>query len=454
MESSNELGEEKIGKLLLKFSIPAVIGMVVNGLYNVIDRLFVGKGVGPLGQAATTVAFPIPIVILAFGLLFGIGAAATISIRLGQNKKEEAEHILANAMVLIILSSIILTILGLIFLNPLLLLFGASPEVMPYARDFVSIILWGSLLQNFGFGMNHIIRASGDPKTSMYTMLIGALINIALNPLFIFVFKLGIKGSALATVISQAVSSIWVLTYLLSDRSLLKIKVKNFIPKIHIIKQIFSIGLSPFLMQLASSVITIILNISLKTYGGDNALAAMGIVNSIAMLILMPVFGINQGSQPIIGYNYGAKKYDRVVHTLKLTIIAAVSVATFGFLMIQLFSKAIISQFSGNDENLLELGVLFLRVWLVMLPIVGFQIVSSNYFQAIGKAKISIFLSLSRQVIVLIPVLIILPKFFGLTGLLAAGPTADIIATLLTLYMLFKEMKHIKLLYPKTELTQ
>jgi len=442
--ASNNIGEERIGKLLLSFSIPAIIGMVVNALYNVIDRLFVGKGVGPLGQAATTVAFPIPIVMFAFAMLIGIGAAASVSIKLGQKNQAEAEHILGNAFVLIILTSVSITILGLIFLDPMLVLFGASEEVMPLARDFVSILLAGTLLQNLGFGMNHIIRASGDPKTSMYTMLIGALVNIMLNPLFIFVFKLGIKGSALATIISQAVSTIWVMSYFLGGRSLLKIRKVNFKLNIGIVNQIFSIGMSPFLMQIAAAGVTIILNFRLKTYGGDDALAAMGIVNSIANFILMPVFGINQGAQPIIGFNYGAKKYDRVIKTLKLAIIAGTCISTFGFLVTQLFPRAIISQFSGNDEQLLDLGVLFLRFMLFMLPIIGFQIVSANYFQAIGKAKISIFLALSRQVLVLIPVLLILPNFFGLLGVAAAGPTADFIASLLTLYMLAAEMKHMK----------
>lgn len=442
MDTTNPIGQEKIGKLLLQFSIPAIIGMIVNALYNVIDRFFVGKWVGSLGQAATTVAFPIPIVILAFGLLIGIGAAATISIKLGQNKKDEAEHILGNAMVLIIISSTIITILGLIFLDPLLVLFGASEEVMPLARDFVTIILMGGLLQNFGFGLNHIIRGSGDPKTSMYTMLIGAIINSILNPLFIKVFGLGIRGSALATVVSQAVSSVWVLSYLLSSRSLLKVHFKYFKPEVHIIRQIFSIGMSPFLMQLAASVITILLNQSLKTYGGDEALAAMGIINSIANLILMPVFGVNQGAQPIIGFNYGAKKYARSIQTLKLAIIAGTAITTFGFLLIQIFPAPIIGQFSGDDKTVLNLGVQGLRSYLVMLPIIGFQIVSANYFQAVGKARISIFLALSRQVIVLIPVLLILPRFLGLSGVWAAGPVADFTASILTFVMLVREVEH------------
>jgi len=450
VETANPIGQEKISKLLLQFSIPAIIGMVVNALYNLIDRFFVGKYVGSMGQTATTVAFPIPIVILAFGLLIGIGAAATVSIKLGQNKKDEAEHILGNAMVLVITSSILISILGLIFLDPLLVLFGASVEVMPLARSFVRIILMGALFQNFGFGMNHIIRGSGDPKTSMYTMLIGAILNSILNPLFIHVFNLGIRGSALATVVSQAVSTIWVLSYLLSSRSLLKIHVKYFKLDTHIIEQIFSIGMSPFLMQLAASVVTIILNQSLKNHGGDEALAAMGIINSIANLILMPIFGVNQGAQPIIGFNYGAKKYSRSIHTLKLAIIAGTCISTLGFLLIELFPGPIIGQFSGDDATVFNLGIQGLRSYLVMLPLIGFQIVSANYFQAVGKAKISIFLALSRQVIVLIPVLLILPNIFGLSGIWAAGPTADFTASILTFIMIHREVKHTRKLTAST----
>ena len=452
MDRSRLLGEEKIGKLLLNFSIPAIVGMVVNALYNVVDRIFVGKGVGPLAISATSVAFPIPIIIMAFGMLVGIGAAATVSIKLGQNKRDEAEHILGNAFTLVVAASIFVTVLGLVFINPLLKLFGASPEVFPLAKQFVTIILIGAVLQNIGFGLNNLIRASGDPRTSMFTMLIGAFLNFIFNPLFIFVFGLGIRGSALATIVSQSVCSVWVLRYFTSHRSLLRLKIHYLAPVWSNIRQIFAIGMSPFLMQLAACVITIIFNNSLAVYGGDTALAAMGIINSVANLILMPIFGINQGSQPIIGYNYGAKNYARAIKALKLAALAATAISTAGFILTELFPEAIINAFSSSNADLLQKGTYGIRIFLLMLPIIGFQIVSSNFFQAIGKAQISIFLSLSRQVIILLPLLLILPGLFHLTGIWAAGPVSDFLSSVLTALLLLRELRRLANTDPGTGL--
>lgn len=443
MDRSKQLGEESIGRLLWKFSIPAIVGMLVNALYNIIDRIFVGKGVSELAITAITVAFPISTVIMAFGMLIGIGAAATVSIKLGQQNKKEAEHILGNALVLIIIASLFVTTFGLIFLEPLLKIFGASEQALPLAKQFTTIILIGTVLQNVGFGMNNMIRSEGNPKIAMITMLMGAILNTIFNPIFIFGLHLGIRGSAMATIISQTVCSIWVLSYFMSKKSTLKLKKENLKLSSHIVKQIFAIGLSPFLMQLAASVITIVLNNDLGSYGGDKAIAAMGIINSVTMLILMPIFGINQGSQPIIGYNYGAKNFDRVKKTLKLAVMAATVLCVVGFTAVQLFPGAIINVFSNADAELLSIGTSGIRIFLAMIPIIGFQIVSSNYFQAVGKAKISIFLSLSRQVIVLLPLLLILPHFLNLTGVWMAGPTADFIASVLTAILLFREMRHL-----------
>lgn len=443
MDRSKQLGEQSVGKLLWKFSIPAIVGMLVNALYNIIDRIFVGRGVGSLGISATTVAFPISIIIMAFGMLVGIGAAATVSIKLGQKKKEEAEHILGNAFTLLIIISILVTILGLIFEEPLLIMFGASKEVLPLAKEFITIILIGVLLQNIGFGLNNIIRSEGNPKMAMMTMLIGAVLNTIFNPIFIFGLHLGIKGSALATIVSQAVCSIWVLSYFMGRKSTLKLRAKNLSPNSNIIKQIFAIGMSPFLMQLGASAINIIFNKSLQNYGGDTAIAAFGIINSVTMLILMPIFGINQGCQPIIGYNYGAKNFDRVKKALKLAILAATTISTAGFIFIELFPRAIISVFTSNDVNLLNIGSSGIRIFLIMMPVIGFQIVSSNYFQAIGKAKISIFLSLSRQIIILLPLLLILPGFLKLMGVWVAGPSADLLSSVITGIFLFRELRHL-----------
>lgn len=445
MDRSKQLGEEKVGKLLLKFSIPAIVGMLVNALYNIVDRIFVGKGVSELAITAITVAFPISIIIMAFGMLVGIGAAATVSIKLGQKRKDEAEEILGNAFTLIIIVSLGVTILGLIFMEPLLKIFGASEAALPLAKQFISIILIGALLQNVGFGLNNIIRSEGNPKMAMSTMLIGAILNTIFNPIFIFVLHTGVRGSALATIVSQTVCSIWVVQYFTKGKSTLKLKTKNFKLKKGIVRQIFSIGLSPFLMQLAASIITIILNKGLATYGGDTAIAAMGIINSVSMLILMPIFGINQGAQPIIGFNYGAKNFARVKNALKLAILAATTISTTGFILVELFPRQIIGIFiSGKGSELLTIGSRGIRIYLMMLPIIGFQIVSSNYFQAVGKAKISIFLSLSRQVIVLLPLIIILPQILKLDGVWIAGPSSDFIASIITGMFLIRELRKLE----------
>ncbi|MFZ5968010.1 MAG: MATE family efflux transporter [Bacillota bacterium] len=443
MDHSKQLGESKVSELLLKFSIPAIVGMMVNALYNVVDRIFIGRGVGSLGIAGITIGFPIMIVMMAFGMLIGIGATSLISIRLGERKKEEAELIAGNAMVLLILISLGISVLGLIFIDPLLLRFGASEAVLPYAKDYLTIILFGAVFQGIGFGMNNFIRAEGNPKIAMVTMMIGAILNTILDPIFIFLLGMGIKGAAYATILSQAVSALWVLHYFFGGKSMLKIHVQNLKLQMSIVLNIFAIGSAPFAMQIAASVLTIILNKSLQYYGGDVAISAMGIINSIVLLILMPIFGINQGSQPIIGYNYGAQKFDRVKEALKLAIMAATVIVTIGFIGTRLFPEQLIRLFNDKDPELIAFGAKGLKMFLLCLPIIGFQIVSSNYFQAVGKPKQSMFLSLSRQVLILIPAILILPRYFGLDGILMAGPAADFLSSLLTGTWLYMELKQL-----------
>jgi putative MATE family efflux protein len=443
MDRSKQLGEEKVSKLLLKFSIPAIVGMLVNALYNVVDRIFIGNGVGPLGIAGITIGFPIMLVIMAFGMLIGIGANSLISIRLGEQKKEEAELILGNAVVLLVGAAMLISSIGLIFIEPLLRVFGASAAVLPYAKDYLSIILWGTAAQTLGFGMNNFIRAEGNPRIAMFTMLIGAILNTVLDPIFIFVFGWGIKGAAAATVLSQVVSAAWVLYHFLGGRSTLKVHVKNLKLHLKIVVKIVTLGAAPFLMQLAASVLNAIMNKSLTIYGGDIAVSGMGIVMSITMLILMPIFGINQGAQPIIGYNYGARKYDRVKKALKLAILAATTISSIGFIVTRVFPSQLVAMFNRTDESLLDFGTRAISVYLVFLPIIGFQIVSANYFQAVGKPKHASFLSLSRQVLILIPALLILPRFFGLDGLLMAGPTADMISSIVTGIFLYRELRQL-----------
>ncbi len=443
MDYSKQLGEEKVSKLLLKFSVPAIIGMLVNALYNVVDRIFIGNGVGSLGIAGITIAFPLMLFIMACGMLIGIGANSLISIRLGEKKPEEAEQIMGNAVTLMILISLVVTVGGLVFIDPLLRVMGASAAVLPYARDYTVIILLGTVFQTIGFGMNNFIRAEGRPRTAMVTMLIGALINTVLDPLFIFVFHWGMKGAALATILAQLVSAIWVLHYFLSGSSYLKIRMRYLKLKSDIVLNIMAIGSAPFAMQLAAGLLTVIMNRALTTYGGDVAVSAMGVVNSVSVLFLMPIFGINQGVQPIIGYNYGARKFGRVREALKLGIISATAIVTVGFLVTRLFPREIVSLFNSQDAALIDLGARSVTFFLVFLPIIGFQVVSANYFQAIGKPKHAAFLSLSRQVLVLIPALLILPRFFGLDGVLMAGPVSDLIASVITGFFIFHELKHL-----------
>lgn len=441
MDRSKQLGEEKISKLLIKFSIPAIVGMLVNALYNLVDRIYIGRGVGSLGIGATTIAFPVMLIMMAFSMLIGIGANSLVSIRLGQNRKEEAEGIFGNAFVLLIVTSLILSIIGLIVLEPMLILMGASEQILPYAKDYMQIILLGGVFQSIGMGMNNFIRSEGNPKIAMYTMLVGALINTILDPIFIFAFHWGMKGAALATIIAQAVSAIWVIAYFLRGKSLLKIQRKNLSLKFTYIGSIITLGTAPFAMQIAASVLNLIMNKNLGVYGGDVAISGMGIVNSIVTLMIMPIFGINQGVQPIIGYNYGAQKYDRVKEAYRLAVILATVIVIIGWIVTRVFPEQIVMLFNNKDTELIAFGTFAIKRFLIFLPIVGFQIVSSNYFQAIGKPAHSALLGLSRQVLILIPALIILPKIFGLNGILSAGPLADIISSVLTGIFIFIEMK-------------
>lgn len=441
MDRAERLGQGKILPLLLEFSIPAIVGMLVQALYNVVDRIFVGNGVGPLGLAGLTVVFPVMLVQMAFSMLIGLGATALISIRLGEGRQEEAEQIMSNAFGMLILISLLLTVSGLVFLDPLIRLLGASEAVLPYSRDYLSIILYGGIFQAIGFGLNHMIRAQGNPKTAMATMLIGAITNTILDPIFIFVLGWGIKGAAFATVISQIISAVWVVTFFLQGKGQLHLDIRNaYKIKWSVVLQIISIGFAPFAMQLAASLLNLILNQSLAFYGGDLAISAMGIVFSVNTLFMMPIFGINQGSQPIIGFNYGAKQYRRVKETLFYAIGGATIIVTLGFLATRFIPVQLVSLFGRHDPELMDLGVQAMRTVMVMFPIIGYQVVGANYFQAVGKPKKAAFLSLSRQVLLLIPLLLILPRMWGLMGVFLAFPVSDIGSTILTTILLRREL--------------
>ncbi len=444
MDRSAELLNKSIGKLLWSFSLPAIVGMLVSSLYNVVDRIFVGRGIGSLAIAATTVALPIMTIMLAISIFIGVGTTALISIRLGQQKREEAEQIAGNGVAMLILLPLIFTAIFFAFSDKILIACGASAEVMPYARDFTYIVVLGGVFGSLGMGVNNFIRAEGNPKISMYTQILGAVVNIVLNYIFIFILKLGIKGSALATVSSQLVSAVWVMGYFYTGKSLVKIRLRNLQPRWAILSGIMAIGFAPFGLQLASSVQQIILNQTLLAYSGDLALSAIGIITSIATLLFMPVLGVSQGAQPIVGFNYGARQYHRVKETWKTAVLAATAISLAGFIAIRIWPVQLVGLFSQGDTVLTELTVHAILIYLAMIWIVGFQVISSTYFQAVGKARQAAVLSLSRQILFFIPALLILPHFWGLKGVWISAPTADVLAVCLTAVMMYFEMRNLE----------
>jgi len=444
-DNANRLGVDSIGKLLLHYSLPAIVGMTASSLYNVIDRIFIGNGVGPLAISGLALTMPLMILTAAFGAMIGAGASTMISIRLGQKRYIDATNILGNTLILNFIIGFAITVIGLLFLDPILLAFGASQATLPYARDFMQIILIANLFNHNFIGLNNVMRASGYPQKAMWSSLLTVFVNLCLAPLFIFVFHWGIKGAALATAIAQISGFIWVMIHFINKKHFLHFQSGFFKLKKRIIRDILSIGLSPFLMNVGASLIAMIVNISLAKYGGahsDMAIGAYGVVNSVALLFVMTVMGLNMGMQPIAGFNFGACQNERVRKVYKLTVIAATIITTFGFLITLLFPTAIVSAFT-NDAELIYHSKVALHYAMMMFPIIGFQMVTSNFFQSIGKASIAIFLSLSRQFIFLIPGLLILPHYWGLNGVWMAMPCSDILATITTALCVIKLNKKI-----------
>lgn len=444
MSNQKHLGDAPIGKLLLQYSIPAIIGMVVNALYNIVDRMFIGNipDIGSLAITGVGITMPIMTIVLAFGMLIGIGTTANISLNLGKGNRTTAEKLLGNAFTLSIIVGLAIAITGTIFANPILNLFGASENTLFYAKEYIGIILLGCTFNILSFALNSTVRADGNPKMSSITMVIGCGANIILDYLFIFVLNLGVKGAALATIISQAITFFIILYYYTAGNSNLKLKIENFKLKKHLVTMTFAIGIAPFATQIANSLVQVIANNALKTYGNDLAIGAMTVISSLNIIFMMPIFGINQGCQPIIGFNYGAKKYERAKEAFKYATIAACVICIIGFVSIQCFPTQIISLFN-SDPELTTLAIKGIRIYLLMMPVVGINIVATSYYQSIGKAKISMFVSLLRQVILLIPFTIILPKFIGLDGVWAAGACADSLSVIITLILLKKEFKQL-----------
>lgn len=439
------LGTEPIGKLLIKYSVPAIIGMMVNALYNVVDRMFIGNipGVGPMAITGLGVTMPIMTIILAFGMLIGIGATTNISIKLGQGKREEAEHIVGNSITLALIIGIILTVVGTIFSDSILKVFGASESTLIYAKSYMSIILLGTIFSISAMVFNNIIRGDGNPKLSAIIMAAGCATNIVLDAVLIFGFNMGIQGAALATIASQGLTAIWGFSYYLKGKSNLKFKKTSLKLDMNIVKMIFAIGSAPFAMQLATSLVQVISNNALRTYGSDLAIGAMATISSIVMIFLMPSFGLVQGMQPIVGFNYGAKNYDRAIKTFKLSLLSSSVFFIVGALLIQFVPQVLVGMFN-RDPQLMDITVNGLRKYAFALPIIGISIVGTNYIQSSGKAKIAMVLSLLRQVILLVPMILILPKFFGLNGVWYSQPVADFLATAITAYVLVKELRSYK----------
>lgn len=439
------MGEAKIPSLLWKFSLPATVGMLVQALYNIVDRIFVGNApdIGANGLAGITIVFPIYMILMAVSLLCGVGASALYAISLGERDYERADKILGNAFLLGVIFSAVIGIFFYIFSDPILRAFGTSDEIMPFATSFLHVTLLGSIFVGINMTGNNLIRADGSPGIAMLTIIIGSIINVILNPIFIYVLHWGIAGSAWASIIGQFCSSIWIIYYFTKGKSNTKLRLHHFKPDLFISTKIILIGLPAFFIQAAGSILNIFLNIHLVDQGGDLAISAMGVVTSVATLLSMPIIGINQGSLPIIGFNYGANKIDRVKETLKFSILAATIIALIGWIATQFFSYQIIQLFTP-DQELINMGAEMVRIWFFAWIVVGYSMVGSNYFQALGKVAAAITLTISRQILILIPLISILSRIYGFYGILAAAPISDTLSAVLVSIMLFISLRKLK----------
>ena len=445
-----ELGTERIRKLLIQYAVPAIIAMTASSLYNMVDSIFIGHGVGALAISGLALTFPLMNLAAAFGSLVGVGAATLTSMRLGQRDYETAQRVLGNVVVLNILIGIGFGLVALISLDPILYFFGASEATIGYAREYMVIILLGNVVTHLYLGLNAILRAVGHPRKSMYATINTVVINAILDPIFIFWFEWGIRGAAIATVLAQIISLMWQFRLLSNREELLHFRRGIYRLRRKIVRDIISIGMSPFLMNLAACFIVILINKGLKEFGGDLMIGAYGIVNRLGFFFVMIVMGINQGMQPIAGYNYGARQFDRVMRVLKLTMIGATCVTTAGFLIGELFPRVAVGLFT-TDEELIRLAVEGMRIVFICYPIIGFQMVATNFFMSIGMASKAIFLSLSRQLLFLMPGLIFLPHIFdvhtswdGSWGVWCSMPLSDLLASIVAFFMLTYQLRKFK----------
>lgn len=442
-ERELKLQNGKVSSLLLEFSVPAIIGMMVNAIYNIVDRIFIGNapGLGSLGIAGITITFPVTLILMALSLMCGVGGATRFSISLGEKKENAAAKYLGNAFILTIFFGSIFMIFGNIFIEPILRFLGASKVVMPYAKEYLSIILFGAVFQCVSMVGNNFSRAQGNPKNAMISQLIGAGFNIVFDYILIIRLDMEMAGAAIATIGGQFLSMVWQLAFLFGKKTIVPITLNTMKPEYKYIKSIMATGMPAFLLQLANSLLNIILNSTLGTYGGDLAITTVGIITSVQTLVLMPITGITQGQQPIVSYNFGAKRMDRAKEAVMLSIKAATAYVVVCFVIIQLVPGLIVSGFNKEPE-VLALGKNALRIWYIALPVIGAQMCCAQYFQAVGQVRKASFLNLTRQVIVLIPCIILLSRMFGLYGIFFAIPLADIVSfTVTVLFSFRKEMK-------------
>ncbi|HMM60310.1 MAG TPA: MATE family efflux transporter, partial [Candidatus Rifleibacterium sp.] len=444
MKQTRDLEQLPISKLLIRFAVPAMTGTLITSLYNIVDRIFLGRYVGELGIAATTIAMPLMMIVMAIGMLIGFGTNSQISIRLGEKRHDEAEKLLGQGFFLLVTSSIIFSTLSLLFMDQLLIMFGATEKVLPYARTYLSIVVIGTITHQISFAANSFIRGEGNPRVAMATMLIGGIINVILDYLFIGVFGWGMAGAAWATVIGYSVSSLWVLHYFLSGKSVLKLRRENFRIRPEMIGSVMMMGSPSFIMNTIASVQMSLFNNQLAKFGGDTAISVMGVIMSFNMVWMMPVIGISQGMQPIVGYNFGARRFDRVKKALFLANAAATVMSIACFIFIEIFPGHVFRLFiSDGGSNVIGVGIDAIRRFMLLLPLVGYLIITGNYFQFTGRPKISLALTIIRQVGFLIPALLILPDYFGLNGVWYAMPTSDAGAFLITTFFFFRELRNL-----------
>ena len=433
----NPLASERIGKLIAKFAIPAIISMLVSSLYNIVVQIFIGQGVGPLAISGLAVTFPLMNLMTAFGTLVGMGASTMLSVLLGQRNYNAACKVLGNVVSLNTIIGIVFMTVAIIFLDPILYFFGASEQTIPYARDYMVVILLGNVFSHMYFGMNAVLRAAGKPRQAMYATMFTVVMNTILDPVFIYLLDMGIRGAAFATILSQMMALTWQMKLFSDKDELLHLRRGIYRINAAIVRNIIAIGMSPFLMNVCACVVVIFINKGLLMYGGDLAVGAYGIANRVAFVFVMIVMGINQGMQPIAGYNYGARQTERLMRVLKLSMMAATVITTSGFLVAEFVPELCVSLFT-SDPELTGMAARGMRIIMCTFPIIGFQMVATNFFQSIGKAGVSIFLSLSRQMLFLLPMLIVLPLRFGIDGVWASMPVADTISSLVTLGIMLR----------------